>query len=98
VLAPRPAARSALTFFELLSGPANAALSRLGLLRVQHPADELVARQGCDVSPGREGVRVAEKGLSQVVGELVHHATGYALAAHGATQCTAQHVVALGPG
>ena len=58
VLAPRPAAGPALAFFELLLGPPNAPLSSHLLLGILDPADELIARQGRDVLPGSERLRV----------------------------------------
>ena len=54
VLAPRPAAGSALTIFQLLLGPTNSARSGHLLFGVLDPADELVAGQGRDVLPGVE--------------------------------------------
>ena len=54
VLAPRPAAGPALAFVQLLLGPANAAFSDDLLLGILDPADELIAGQGHDVSPGSE--------------------------------------------
>ena len=68
VLAPRPAAGSALAFFQLFLGPANAALSGRFLLGILDPADELVARQGCDVLPSIECRRVGDQRLAQVWG------------------------------
>src|SRR5205823_2810765 len=58
VLAPRPAAGSALAFFQLLLGPPNAARPGGLLLGILDPADELVAGQWRDVVPGIEGRRV----------------------------------------
>jgi hypothetical protein len=58
VLAPRPAAGPALAFFEFLLGPPNAPLSSHLLLGILDPADELIARQGRDVLPGSERLRV----------------------------------------
>lgn len=43
VLAPRPAARSALAFFQLLPRTPNAALTGGLLLGILDPADELIA-------------------------------------------------------
>src|SRR3954447_23834722 len=85
VLAPRPAAGPALPFLELLLGPANAALSRLLLLRVLDPADELVAGQRRDVVPRVERVRIGGQRVTQVWWELVHHATGHSRTAHTCT-------------
>jgi hypothetical protein len=44
VLAPRPAAGPALAFFQLLQGPANAAVSRHLLLRVLQQMNSLRAK------------------------------------------------------
>src|ERR1700730_14138241 len=83
MFAPRPAARSALAFFELLLGSADAPLSGRLLLGVINPADELVARQGGDVLPGSECRGVGDQRLAQVCGQLVYHPAGYSRAAHG---------------
>src|SRR6185312_13871851 len=84
VIAPGPAAGPALAFLQLLLGPPNAALSGGLLLCVLHPADELVASQGCDVLPGIERRGIGDQRLTQVRGQFVHHPTGHSLAAHGA--------------
>src|SRR6476659_7897509 len=84
VLAARPTARPAHALLELLLGTADAALSRLLLLGVFDPADELVARQRRDVLPCNEGRGVTDQRFSQVCRQLVHHAAGHPLAAHGA--------------
>jgi hypothetical protein len=68
VAATRPAARPALTFLQLLLGPANAALSSLLLLGIFDPADELVAGQGRNVLPGSECRRVGNQRLAEVYG------------------------------
>src|SRR3954453_2453350 len=81
--AARPAARPAHTLLELLLRAANAALARLGLLRILDPTDELVARERRDVGPGVERRRVAAERLAQILGKLVHHAVGHSSAAHG---------------
>jgi hypothetical protein len=83
VLASRPAAGSALAFLQFLLGPPDAALSGGRLLRVLHPADELVARQGGDAPPGGERGGAREQRLTQVYREPVHHSTGHAVAVHG---------------
>src|SRR5580693_2905047 len=83
MFAPRPAAGPALAFFELLLGPANAALPGLLLLGILDPADEFVARQGRDVLPGSQCRGVGGQRLAQVCGQLVHHSAGNLLAAHG---------------
>ena len=83
VLAPRPAARPALTLLEFLLGPADAALSGHILFGVVDPTDELVARQGGDVLPSRQGRRIGKQRLAQVCGQLVHHSAGHPVAAHG---------------
>ena len=70
MLAPRPAAGPALAFFELLLGPANAALSSHLLLGVLDPADELVARQGRDVLPGSERLELAISAARRSAGSL----------------------------
>ena len=64
VLAPWPAAGPTLTFLQLLHGPADAAFSGHGLLGIFHPADELIARQRCDVLPGVERRRVGDQRLA----------------------------------
>ena len=68
VLAPRPAAGPALAILQLLLGPANAAVSGRLLLGILDPADELVARQGCDVLPNIECRGVGGQRLAQVCG------------------------------
>jgi hypothetical protein len=68
VLAPRPAAGSALAVLQLLLRPTNAAFSRRLLLGILNPTDELVARQGRDVLPGIECRSVGDQRLAQVCG------------------------------
>ena len=85
VLAPRPAAGSALALFQLLLGPANAAFSGLLLLGILNPANELVAGQGRDVLPCIESRRVGDQRLAQVSRKLVHHPTGDSRVAHRIT-------------
>ena len=87
VRAPRPAAGPALSFFQLLLGPANPALPGLVLLGILDPADELVAGQGRDVLPGIEGRAVGDQRLAKVRGQLVHDAGGDSLATHRAMVC-----------
>src|SRR5262249_22107628 len=82
VVAPRPAARPALAFLELLLGPSNTALPRGLLLRILDPADELVACQGRDVLPGLERCGVGDQRLTQVRGQFMRHPAGHPLAAH----------------
>ena len=84
VLAPRPAAGSALARFQFLLCPANAALSGQLLFGILDPTDELVATQGRGVLPGGERRGVGDKRLAQVCGQLVHRPTGHTLA-HRAT-------------
>ncbi len=85
VLAPWPAARSTLPFFQLLLGPANAARSGRLLLGILDPADELVAGQRRDVLPGIEYSALGGERLSQVCWKLVHHPTGHLRATHSVT-------------
>ena len=68
VLAPGPAAGPALAILQLLLGPANATFSGRLLLGILDPADELVARQGCDVLPSIECGGVGDQRLAQVCG------------------------------
>jgi hypothetical protein len=82
VLAPRPTARPALAFLQLLLGPSNPALSGPVLLGILDPADELVAGQWRYVLPGVECRAVGDQRLTQVRGQLMHHPTGHSLAAH----------------
>ena len=82
VLAPRPAAGSALAFLELLLSAANAAFPGHLLLGILDPADELVAGQRRDVLPGIEGRGIGDQCLAQVRWKLVHHSTGHALTDH----------------
>jgi len=91
MLASRPAARPALTFFQLLLGPPNSPLPGSWLLGILNPADELVARQRRDVLPRIEGRDVGEQRSTQVWGQLVHNPTGNSLAAHS-------HIVVTGSG
>ena len=85
MFASRPATGSTLAFLELFLGPANATFSGHFLLGIFDPADELVARQRCDVLPGIEGRGIGDQRVAQVSWKLVHHPTGYSRAAHGAT-------------
>src|SRR5215471_4152262 len=85
VLASRPAARPALTFFQLLLGPADAPCSGRLLLGVLDPADELVSRQRRDVLPRIERGRIADECGAQVDGKLVDHASRHSRAAHSVT-------------
>ncbi len=85
VLAPWPAARPTLALLQLLLGPANAALPGLVALRVLDPADELVARQRGDVSPGVECHGAGEQRCAQIAWEPVHDATGDSCGAHAST-------------
>ena len=85
MLAPWPAARPALALLQLLPGAANAAFAGRLLLGILDPADELVARQRSDVLPGIKGRGVGDQRLAKIGGQLVHHPTGYELAAHTAT-------------
>ena len=80
--ASRPAARAALTFFEFLLGPSNAAITSDLLLGILDPADELVAGQRRDVVPRIERHGVPEESVAQICGELVHHTTGHSPTAH----------------
>ena len=82
VRAPWPAARPTLTLLQLLLGPANATLSRLLLLGIFDPADELVAGQGRDVPPCLKCRGVADQRHAHIAWKLVHHPTGNSLAAH----------------
>ena len=85
VTAPRPAARPTHPFLKLLLGSANAAFSGHLLLGILDPADELVAGQRRYVVPGIERPGVADQRLTQVCGQLVHHATGHSRATHKTT-------------
>jgi hypothetical protein len=82
VPAPWPAAGSTLTLLELLLGPPDSAFTGHFLFGVLDPADELVARQGCDVHPGVKGSRVGNQRTAQVPRKLVHDAAGHSLAGH----------------
>src|SRR6202042_1402138 len=85
VAAAWPAARPALTVLQFFSGPADAAFSRLVLLGVLDPADELIPGQGRDVLPRIQRRRAGDQGLAQVRGKLVHHPAWHLLAAHYVT-------------
>ena len=74
VLAARPATGPALAFLQLFMGPADAAFSGRRLLGIVDPADELVAGQRRDVLPGSECRGVGDQRLTQVCGQLMHHA------------------------
>jgi hypothetical protein len=82
VPASRPAARSTLTFLQLLLGPSNSAFSGHRLLRILDPADELIAGQRSDVLPSIECRGVGDQCLAQVCGKFVHRPTGHSVAAH----------------
>jgi hypothetical protein len=91
VLASRPAAGSALTFFQFLLGAADSSLTGRLLLGILDPADEFVARQGCDVLPRGQCRGVGDQRRAEVCGQLVHHPTWHSLGAHAArvTYCCA---------
>jgi hypothetical protein len=96
VLAPRPAAGPALAIFQLLPSPANATLPGRLLLGILDPADELVARQRCDVLPSIERRRVGDQHLAQVCGQLVHYSTGHSRATHTGTVTRRKRLRRLG--
>src|ERR1700753_1543307 len=81
--APRPATGPAQAFFQLLLGPADATLSSHVLLGILDPTDELVARQGRDVLPRSERLRVIDQLCPQICGHLVPHPTRHSLAHSG---------------
>jgi hypothetical protein len=85
MLAPWPAAGPTLTFFQLLLGPANTAISGHLLLGILDPADELVAGQRRDVLPGIQCRGVGDQRLTQVSWKLVYHPTENSRVGHGAT-------------
>ena len=85
VLASRPATRSALALLQLFPGPTDAALAGLLLFGVFDPTDELVAGQGRDVAPGIKCRGIGAKGGAQIVGQLMHNATGHLRSTHRAT-------------
>ena len=85
MLTPWPAAGPALALFEFFAGAAHPAFSRLLLLGVLHPADELVARQGRDVLPGVERSNTGNQSMARIVGKFVRYPTGHPLASHEAT-------------
>src|SRR5689334_15777542 len=84
--AARPTARPTLTFFELLLRPPDAAFSRLFLLRILDPADELVAGERCDVEPSLERGRVREKRGAQILRKLVDDSARDASLGHARTR------------
>ena len=77
-----PAARTSLTFLQLLRSPADATFAGRLLLGVLDPADEFVARQRRDVLPSNKRSRVADQRVAQVSWKFVHHPTGQSGAAH----------------
>jgi len=82
VLAPGPAAGSALAFLQLFLSPPDAPLSGRLAFGILDPADELVARQRRDVLPGSECRGTGDECLAKVHGQFMHHSTGHSLAAH----------------
>ena len=76
---PRPAARPSLAFLELRDHPAYMLPPRLIFLDRYYPADPLIARQRCDVFPGRprssdpheSGAHIGWRGMHYAVGEFV---------------------------
>ena len=88
VLAPGPAAWTALAFLELFLRPPNAALSGGLELCILDPADELVAGQGRDIRPGVECRGVGNQRRTQVRWKLMHDTTGHSLAAHSSMVVT----------
>jgi hypothetical protein len=93
VLASRPATGPTLAFFELLLGPANAALSGHLLFGVLDPTDELVASQRRDVLPGVKRRGIVDQCIAQVWRKFVHHSTGHSQATHGATVARSQRLL-----
>jgi hypothetical protein len=78
-----PTTRTALTVFELFLRAPDSSLSRDVLLRIVHPADELIAGQGRDVLPRIQCRSVDQQRTSQVGRKFVYHAAWYSLNAHG---------------
>jgi hypothetical protein len=85
MLAAWPTAGTPHTLFQLLLGPANTAFSRLLLLGILDPTDELVAGQRRDVLPRIQCSVVSNQRLTEIARELVHHPTRNSLPAHRAT-------------
>ncbi len=84
VLAPRPAAGSALTFLKFLTCSTNSAFSGHLLLGVFNPADELIARQRRDVLPSVKGLGTSDQRHAKVWRKFVHRPAGHSLVAHDA--------------
>ena len=74
-----------MALLQLLTSSNDAAFSSLGLLCVFDPADELIAGERGDVIPSNERRRIGDQHATQVVGQLVHDATGHLFAAHAST-------------
>src|SRR6185437_1148347 len=87
VFAARPAARPAFAFLEFLLGATDTARPGRLLFGILDPADELVSGQRRDVVPSAQRHGIGDQRLAQVGGQLVHHPTGYAPAAHRPAKC-----------
>ena len=72
--AASPATGPLLALQQLFTGPFNAALASLRLLRIIDPADEFIAAERCQVLPQQQYARVGLQGLAQVVTCLMHRA------------------------
>ena len=102
VLASGPAAGPALSFFEFLLGPADAAFPGRVLFGVEDPADELVAGQRREGFPRGERSGAGDQRSAQVGWHLVRDPARHALADHGTTvtslHCFHRLVVVAGAG
>src|ERR1044072_6680960 len=81
-LAPGPAARPAHAFLQLFPRTADSTFPGLLLFGVLDPADELVARQWRDVSPGVDGRGTARPRLAQGCRKPMDHTAREPFAAH----------------
>src|SRR5690349_10155956 len=76
MLAPWPAAGTALACTQVFATPPDALLARLGLFRVLDPANPFVAGEGGDVVPGRKRRLIRfQRGL-EIRREIVDNAAG----------------------
>lgn len=72
--AARPAAGALLALQQFLGGPLDAALARLRLFGVVHPADKLIAAERCQAFPQRKDRAIRQQSRLKILTGLVHGA------------------------
>ena len=85
MFAPRPATGPTLALRQFLSSSTNATFPGRLLFGIFNPADELVARQWCDVLPRIEDRGVGDQSPAQVSGKLVYCPAGHPRTTHEPT-------------